>query len=1221
MRSPYSAAAIAALLLAHPAVSMAQRPHVIQGRVTTDSGAVVAAADVIVTVAPSAETIAGKSDAAGAYRIVIPNATGEYILYIGALGRKPFRQRVTIAKTDSVATVNAELAAAVTTVAAVQVNARKIRPTRSLGNEPGWGTDGTDKSVDGMSGALPPDLQGNLDAMAAFIPGLSVGMGTSAFGLGPDANSTTLNGLAFGGSDLPRDARTNTRFRTSPWDPTIGGFTGVQTAVSMAPGSNITRRSGHVTFDAPALQFSDPVASRLGQKFMNLALDEGGTGAYKLDKYYYNFGIHAARQTASVASLAELDPEALARAGIAPDSAARLAQVLGTMHVPLGGRGIPDSRRTTTLSFIDRVDRAQSPRPPSAAPAPILAATLFGRVAQSEALSLAPTIEPSSAGKSIGTLAGVQGLYSRFFGHDGDYVSETTSGLSLATTHGTPYLELPGGSVLVASASGLGSLGFGGNSALANDMRTWTWETINQTDFLANGHASLPMKIYFQSRFDDFSQSLSANRLGRFNFASLQDLAANRPSSFSRTLNAPDRSGGEWIGAAAFGGTWTTTPVTITGGVRADANAFTGGPRYNADVDRTFGVRNDHAPNSMDFSPRVGITWRYTQPMMNDLRNGPSIMVSPMSIIFRNAAAIRAGFGKFRGVLPVTLLADATSNTGLAGAMQQLLCVGSASPIPDWTTYSADPSTVPSTCSGGASTFADTARSVSLFDKSFRAPESWRANVGWTGVDFLKMFLSVDASYSLNRNQASTVDLNFSGVQRFTLSAEGNRPVFVSAGSIVPSTGSISALESRTTGAYGRVSDRRSDLRSTAKQLSVYMIPGNPFNWGQATFSYTYVDARTQARGFDGSTAADPRAIEWAPSSFAPRHQFTMQISRMLPGSVGLSGGLRTSSGFTFSPTVAGDVNGDGSSNDRAFIFNPAAVRDPVLAAGLNELLTTGSPAARDCLRRQLGAVAGRNSCVGPWFTTMNANVAFLKIPHSHDARAYIAFANLPGALDQLLHGGDGLRGWGLLPLPDQTLYQVKGFNPTTREFSYQVNPRFGASSPATTTRRNPFRITLDVQLSLGRSVQEQQVEQNVRVRPSLVGTRAPADTIKARYLRSGFTDIYGAMLRLADSLALSRDQVEAIRAQQPKLRARADSVFTGLGAYLAALPDNFSVATAVKRVTDTNDAMWEIIYGEVPFLVKTLTPGQRRILPFGLREMVANPERKGIRFSYGGGS
>ena len=50
-------------------------------------------------------------------------------------------------------------------------------------------------------------------------------------------NQTTLNGLAFGATDLPRDAKTSTRFQLSPWDPAYGGFAGalVSVAATAAP--------------------------------------------------------------------------------------------------------------------------------------------------------------------------------------------------------------------------------------------------------------------------------------------------------------------------------------------------------------------------------------------------------------------------------------------------------------------------------------------------------------------------------------------------------------------------------------------------------------------------------------------------------------------------------------------------------------------------------------------------------------------------------------------------------------------------------------------------------------------------------------------------------------------------------------------------------------------------------------------------------------------------
>ena len=143
---------------------------------------------------------------------------------------------------------------------------------------------------------------------------------------------------------------------------------------------------------------------------------------------------------------------------------------------------------------------------------------------------------------------------------------------------------------------------------------------------------------------------------------------------------------------------------------------------------------------------------------------------------------------------------------------------------PDWQSYMTDPSSVPTTCAGGASVFADTAPNVSVIDRQFRPNTAWRATLGWTNT-VKNNYIAIDGVYSLNLDQPGTIDLNFAGAQRFTLPAEGDRPVFVSPTSIVPSTGSASAVESRASAAFGRVADRVSDLRGDARQITVYGIP------------------------------------------------------------------------------------------------------------------------------------------------------------------------------------------------------------------------------------------------------------------------------------------------------------------------------------------------------------------------------------------------------------
>ena len=51
--------------------------------------------------------------------------------------------------------------------------------------------------------------------------------------------------------------------------------------------------------------------------------------------------------------------------------------------------------------------------------------------------------------------------------------------------------------------------------------------------------------------------------------------------------------------------------------------------------------------------------------------------------------------------------------------------------------------------------------------------------------------------------------------------------------------------------------------------------------------------------------------------------------------------------GNPYTPLVSGDVNGDGYSNDRAFIFDPATAADPTVATAMTSLLETTDREAR----------------------------------------------------------------------------------------------------------------------------------------------------------------------------------------------------------------------------------------------------------------------------------
>src|SRR5262249_40222534 len=362
---------------------------------------------------------------------------------------------------------------------------------------------------------------------------------------------------------------------------------------------------------------------------------------------------------------------------------------------------------------------------------------------------------------------------------------------------------------------------------------------------------------------------------------------------------------------------------------------------------------------------------------------------------------------------------------------QQLVCVGAAAPTPDWVTYMTNLGAVPAQCANGAAStvFASTSPNVTMFDRSYQAPRAIRSNLNWSGSMIDNRFrVNADVTYSLNENQPGSFDLNFNPASQFALANEGNRPVFANAANIVPTTGSIAANEGRISTAYSHVTQMRSDLRSETKQLTVGVSPmafSTNFTWSLA---YVYQNSREEYRGFS-STGGDPRDLAWSRSGFDSRHQVQYRLSYNAFDFIRLGwiGSFR--SGNPYTPVVANDINGDGYANDRAFVFNPATTTDTAVANGMRSLLTSGSGSARDCLQKQLGTIAGRTSCEGPWYSTANLTFSFNPIKVRMPQRANLTFqiSNPLGAADLMLHGDNKLHGWGQSAFPQSQLLYVRG--------------------------------------------------------------------------------------------------------------------------------------------------------------------------------------------------
>jgi hypothetical protein len=363
--------------------------------------------------------------------------------------------------------------------------------------------------------------------------------------------------------------------------------------------------------------------------------------------------------------------------------------------------------------------------------------------------------------------------------------------------------------------------------------------------------------------------------------------------------------------------------------------------------------------------------------------------------------------------------------------------------------------------------------------------------------------------------------------------------------------------------------------------------------------TYVYSNLRERIRGFN-NTAGNPLDIEWARSPFDSRHQIQYNLGYNFFDAVRVNWFGNFRSGSPYTPIVSGDINGDGYSNDRAFVYNPATTADPALATAMQSLLSSSTGGARDCLLKQLGNLAARNSCQGPWTSQATMSLSFnpLKFRMPQRATLSLQVANPLGAADMLLHGNNNLRGWGQFAFPDPTLLAVRGFDPATQRYKYDVNQRFGSTLPALTAVRAPVTVTAMMRFDLGPTRERQALTQQLDRGRTLRGNKAPEPMLKAIYGGGGIPNPLSTILRQADTLELTGPQADSIATMNRRYVVSLDSIWSPVAKYLAALPDNYNKDEAYSRYQRAREASVDMLIKVVPDIKRLLTAEQRRKLP-----------------------
>lgn len=1172
------------LLLALMGVALAPDPsgaqetgarRSVQGRVLDrDHLAPIAAAVVRVTAEDTRASHTDTTDASGSFSLDLPRGAGPFALRAERVGYVALS--VGLAADDfsgGVARRDLRLSAEVFELPGLVVS--RSRPAR--GEAPVRSPGGSEETMVSWSTGVVPLDPGDLAGMAAMQPGVhpaDEGGGLSFFGQDPSQSRTTLDGASFGATSVPQEALATATVVTSAYDVARGQYLGGMVEATTLGGTNLFGGAVRSRLSHPQMQWR-PQAGATRWPESTLGHAEGAMGgAVVLNRLFWYVAGSASRRSAPLVSLESAAPSVLAGLGAHPDSAARLRALLHEGGPGPDGAGLSRAARTDMASALLRLDYDVSDRHS-------LMLRLDGRRSVLEGLGVDPLSTLGSGATASGLSGGVLAQLTSGFGA---VTNELRAYRAENTQRIDPVRAGPSGVVRIASPpeepAGGTVLRFGGGNLDSESGGSLVELSDELSAALGGGHELKAGFLVSDQRVDFAS---AGNRFGTFTFNTLDDFETGRAALFTRTLGERAGEARTRYGALFLGDTWNRGRLALTYGARLEGRSYPGGAGPRPGAEPPFAARPGRVPPEWGVSPRFG--WTYDGERWD----------------------LRGGAGEFRGAVPLHGLASALMETGSAD-QAFLHCVGPATPSPAWERYAADPGSAPTECEGGAPAFAARTPPVTVFAADFTAPRTWHTSLGATTQLTGRVRLHLDASLTRGSGQPMAFDLNLNGTPEFRLPAEGGRAVYAAPSSIDPGTGGVAPGASRLVPGWGIVREISAGGSSTVAQatgtLNVYYPRFGVLISGAYTHNRAWDEVGAlPALGGSSALAYDPARPTRAASDRERRHDFQLRLT-IGPRPwvrVGFLG--RLTSGAPFTPRVDGDVNGDGSRSDPAFVFDPASTADTSLAAGMRRLLDQAPAPVRGCLAGQFGKIARRNSCRAGWTSALDLRADFQPWRRSLDRRLKVSLVTNNGLalVDRLLHGGDAMRGWGGPALVDPTLLRVRGFDPAAQAFRYGINPAFGTRLAGGRLVR-PFSLTVEARLTVGADPAYQPLQRLLN--ETLGPGRSPEELRNA--LASRIPNL-AAQVVWADS----GGGIGLAPPQRDLLLLRSDS----LGARLAPLADSLAVllsdlengrrrrsGAAWKEVGGLTDRISVTLQDELDGIRRVLTPEQWERLPDAIR-------------------
>ena len=889
---------------------------------------------------------------------------------------------------------------------------------------------------------LPPELQGDIAAMAASLPGVTLipGLdgaadGFSVLGLGADQNSDDAQRHVVQLGNLPRDAQVSSLAHDVAATTGRAAASAAATSTSVrGSGSNFRTRGMSLVLNTPALEWTDRAAQAVGTEYTNVSLGGIVSGPISYNKSFYQSLVSARTAVARQLRRCSTRARSVCRR---PASRTIRCRTFSTSCGSAACRRRPAALHPTRerqrlglrqhrLHSADVVERPGVSASRSTA-------TGDARVRR----AAARRSSASASGDRINWSGGVQARHS---GYLGIMLSETQLGVSASRNYGTPYLDLPVGprarelrssptarAASRASASAA-TRGSSSRSAVASTPASRT-RSRGSTTPTSTASSSRP-----SSDSAATPQDQSSNLLGTFSFNSLADLEAGIPASFTRTLvGAPalDRTGHRRV---SLGDSYRRTQdLQIQYGLRVDGSSLhRRRPAFNPDIERAFGRRNDQVPIANRASARASASRRRSARRRRSPRSSARARTP--------RAVVRGGIGVFAN--------NPSVRTDRLGARQHRTCRAARSRsrasdrrrrFPTGRRTRSNPSSM-------SRPRAPTARSGTVFADSSPNVTLVRAELHAAAVGPVERV--VERQHS-----------------RRTLLGERRRHVLAqpeSAALVRPQLQCRRRASRSPTRRARCTRSRRASCRRRARSLARrarvarrspasprcaptssrdrrrFSCRSSPIPHGPTTFgwsaAYTYSHIREQVSGFS-STAGNPleRRLGDVGAGAAPDHvQSPLQllrrggddVERLVP-----LGQPRTRRRSPATSTATATSTIARSSIRR----RPRATRRS--PSGCANCSPTRAAATRDCLERQIGHIADAQQLPRPVeLDRVAPGVARSReVPHAA-ARQRLVLAHQSARRGRSRVNGSGTsQGLGTVAFPDQSLLYVRGFDPATQ--------------------------------------------------------------------------------------------------------------------------------------------------------------------------------------------